>query len=60
MDYTTQMEEAIYNKWSEFDNSDEDYSEIIDFLNSKDFRSFGDGLSAVILPKANVGENVEQ
>ncbi len=52
-----QREEAIYNKWSEFDNSDEDYSEIIDYLNSRDFRTFGDGLSAVILPKANSGES---
>lgn len=57
MDYTTQMEEAIYNKWSEFDNSDDDYSGIIDYLNSSDFRTFGDGLSAVILPKANEGES---
>ena len=57
MDYTTQMEEAIYNKWNEFDNSDDDYSGIIDYLNSSDFRTFGDGLSAVILPKANEGES---
>ena len=57
MDYTTRMEDAIYNKWSELDNSEEDYSEIIDYLNAGDFRNFGDGLSAVILPKANEGES---
>ena len=57
VDYTIQKEESMYNKWNEYDNSDEDYSEIIDYLNSGDFRTFGDGLSAVILPKANPGES---
>lgn len=52
--YTAKMDDAI---WGFNYNSEYDYSEIIDYLNSSDFRTFGDGLSAVILPKAKAGES---
>lgn len=45
MSYTDRMESALFELWDEFDNCDEDYSSLIDELNSKDaFRTFGDGL----------------
>lgn len=52
--YTARIGDAI---WCIDYNSEYDYSEIIDYLNSENFRTFGDGLSAVILPKANSGES---
>lgn len=42
--YTDQMEEKIF-QWDEFDDYNEDYTSLIDTLNSEDtFRTFGDGL----------------
>ena len=43
--YTEQMENALFEQWNEFDDYNEDYSPIIEKLNSDDaFRTFGDGL----------------
>lgn len=43
--YTQQMENALFEQWDNFDDYADDYSELIDTLNSDDsFRSFGDGL----------------
>ena len=43
--YTEQMENALFQQWDSFDDYNEDYTELIDVLNSDDsFRSFGDGL----------------
>ena len=43
--YTEQMENALFQQWDAFDDYNEDYTELIDVLNSEDsFRSFGDGL----------------
>lgn len=45
MSYTQQMENALFQQWDAFDEYNEDYTELIDVLNSEDsFRSFGDGL----------------
>ena len=43
--YTEQMENALFEQWDEFDDYNEDYSSLIEKLNSDDaFRTFGDGL----------------
>lgn len=43
--YTQQQEDSLYQKWGEYDNSDYDYSALIEELNDENtFRSFGDGL----------------
>ena len=51
MKYTKQMEEALWQKWSDYD-TDVDYASTIEFLNGEDgFRSFGDGLVALMQKK---------
>ena len=51
--YTRQMENALFQQWDAFDDYNEDYTELIDVLNSEDsFRSFGDGL-LVFLQRRN-------
>lgn len=43
--YTQTMENALFEQWDEFDDYNEDYSALIEKLNSDDvFRTFGDGL----------------
>ena len=43
--YTEQMENALFEQWDEFDNYNEDYSSLIEKINSENaFRTFGDGL----------------
>ena len=43
--YTQQMENALFEQWDEFDDYNEDYSSLIEKLNSENtFRTFGDGL----------------
>ena len=43
--YTQRMENALFQQWDKFDDYNEDYSSLIEQLNSEDsFRSFGDGL----------------
>lgn len=54
--YTSQMEESLYNKWNEYDTADDDFNDIIEYLNADGFRSFGEGLQTVIMPKAVDGE----
>lgn len=50
MNYTEQLENATW-QWNELDD-DFDFSVTVDFLNSSDsFRTFGDGLIALILNK---------
>lgn len=45
MSYTEQMERALFEQWDVFDDYSDDYSSLIDELNSKEsFRTFGDGL----------------
>ena len=49
--YTEQMEEALWQKWSDYD-TDAEYASTIEFLNADDgFRSFGDGLVALMQKK---------
>ena len=49
--YTDRMEESLWQKWSKYDLETE-HSLIIDFLNSEDgFRSFGQGLVALMQKK---------
>ena len=49
--YTEQMEEALWQKWSDYD-TDAEYASTIEFLNAEDgFRSFGDGLVALMQKK---------
>lgn len=49
MSYTQQMENALFQQWDAFDDYNEDYTELLDVLNSDDsFRSFGDGLTVFL------------
>ena len=49
--YTEQMEEALWQKWSDYD-TDAEYASTIVFLNAEDgVRSFGDGLVALMQKK---------
>lgn len=42
----------LWRSWGENDATyTDDYSPVVDFLNSDDFRSFGDGLSEIIQSK---------
>ena len=51
LSYTEQMEEALWQKWSDYD-TDAEYASTIEFLNAEDgFRSFGDGLIALMQKK---------
>lgn len=49
MNYTERMEDALWQKWNDYDI---DYASTIEFLNAEDgFRSFGDGLVALMKKK---------
>ena len=49
--YTEQMEDALWQKWSEYD-TDAECTSTIEFLNTEDgFRSFGEGLVALMQKK---------
>ena len=51
--YTEQIQNELYEgKWSVYDTSEDDYAEMVDYLNSSNFRYFGDGLVSVISKKA--------
>lgn len=50
MEYTMIMEDAAYDI-AQLDELDENYSTLLDYLNSPSFRSFGDGLKAIIRSK---------
>lgn len=45
-EYTKRLNDELWRSWGEDDATyTDDYSPVVDFLNSDDFRSFGDGLS---------------
>ena len=51
LSYTEQMEAALWQKWSDYD-TDAEYASTIEFLNAEHgFRSFGDGLVALMQKK---------
>lgn len=51
MSYTEQMENALWQKYTELDG-DVDSASVVDFLNNEsEFRTFGDGLIALITKK---------
>lgn len=50
MEYTMNMIDTVYDM-SQLDQVEDDYSALLDFLNSSNFRSFGDGLEAIIQKK---------
>ena len=53
------MENALFQQWDTFDDYNEDYTELINVMNSEDsFRSFGDGL-LVFLQKRNPELTIE-
>lgn len=52
LSYTEQIQNELYEgKWSVYDTSEDDYAEMVDYLNSSNFRYFGDGLVSVISKK---------
>lgn len=58
MEYTDKIRRGLYEgRWGKYDTSEEEFAELVDYLNSSEFRSFGEGLSAVIRCKANEGES---
>lgn len=50
MEYTMNMNDAAYDI-SQIDSVEGKYTELLDYLNSSNFRSFGDGLKTVICSK---------
>lgn len=50
MEYTTRMDDLIYER-AQADEIDGSYSELLAFLNSPNFRTFGDGLTQIIRSK---------
>lgn len=50
MEYTMNMIDAAYDL-AQLDHINDDYSALLDFLNSPNFRSFGEGLETVIRKK---------
>lgn len=45
MNYTERMGNVLFEQWDNFDDYADDYSALIEALNSEDsFRTFGDGL----------------
>ena len=56
--YTEQIQNELYEgKWSVYDTSEDDYAEMVDYLNSSNFRSFGEGLISQISKKVLEGES---
>ncbi len=52
MQYTEMHKKELYEgKWSVYDTSEDDYVEMVDYLNSSNFRSFGEGLCSIINEK---------
>lgn len=51
-EYTQKLNDELWEKLNEYDCTySDDYSSLLAFLNSKDFRTFGDGLTSVIKSK---------
>ena len=56
-DYTDRKQQELYEgKWSVYDTSDDDYTEMVEYLNSSDFRTFGEGLTFLISKRINDDE----
>lgn len=56
--YTEQIKNELYEgKWGIYDTSECDYAEMIEYLNSTDFRFFGDGLITLINNKISDKES---
>ena len=53
MEYTMNMNDAAYDM-ARMDELNDNYAVLLDYLNSPNFRSFGDGLKAVIRSKMPV------
>ena len=50
--YTERMEETLYTKWDDLDDYNDDYSGLMELLNSEDsFRTFGEGLLCFLQKK---------
>lgn len=57
MEYTEKIRSELYEgKFGKYDTSEENFSELIEYLNSSEFRSFGKGLSVIIRLKADSDE----
>ena len=57
--YTELIKSELFEgKWGIYDTSEDEYSEIIEYLNSSGFRTFGDGLTAIISQRVNEGETI--
>lgn len=57
MEYTMNMNDAAYDI-AQMDELGDDYSALLDYLNSPNFRSFGDGLKEVIRSKMPADSSV--
>ena len=53
MEYTMNMNDAAYDM-AQLDELNDNYVVLLDYLNSPNFRSFGDGLKAVIRSKTPI------
>lgn len=49
MEYTMNLVDAAYDM-AQLDNCNDDYSVLLGFLNSPSFRTFGEGLEAILAP----------
>ena len=57
--YTELIKSELFEgKWGIYDTSEDEYSEIIEYLNSSGFRTFGEGLTAIISQRVNEGETI--
>lgn len=58
--YTDVMEDNLYLKWDLLDDTEDEYYEIIKYLNSTEFRSFSEGINQMISGKfANAEEPID-
>ncbi len=55
--YTDVMEDNLYLKWDLLDDTEDEYYEIIKYLNSTEFRSFSEGINQMISGKIANAEN---
>ncbi len=55
--YTERINADLYNIWGKYDTSEDEYDEMIDYLNSSNFRTFSDGLTDLINTKVREGES---
>lgn len=50
-EYTQNLENELYASWESVDQAEDDYRALLDYLNSPNFRSFGEGLETIIKMK---------